>query len=114
MKINYIEYLINKDTIQFIIKAGIVLIVGSSLIFQFRYTLRNYDPTEKVKVYLKGAISNPEALIIAAEINIKKKKYDEALVDLKLAKSLNKINRIETSKIDLEIKELEKIINENE
>lgn len=112
MKINYTEYLINKDTIQFIIKAGIVLIVGSSLIFQFRYTLRNYDPTEKVKVYLKGVISNPEALIIAAEINIERKKYNDALVDLKLAKSLNKINKLETNKIDLEITKLEKIMNE--
>lgn len=112
MKINYIEYLINKELIQFIIKAGIVLIVGSSLIFQFRYTLRNYDPTEKVKVYLKGVISNPEALIIAAEINIERKKYNDALVDLKLAKSLNKINKLETNKIDLEITKLEKIMNE--
>lgn len=74
--------------LSFILKVFITLSVINILLFELRNILREVDPSTKVKIYLKGVITNPESLFQASLDLEKNGRIDDAILDMKLAISL--------------------------
>jgi hypothetical protein len=114
VKINYKKYWMNERMVNLYIITAVIVFSCSLVIAQLRTAFRDINISAKTKIYLKGVIVNPAALEYASEINIKKKKYDEAIIDLNLAKTLYILSNKDVSSIDNRIHEVEKIIAEAE
>lgn len=72
----------------FILKVFIIFSVANILLFQFRFILREFDPAPKVKIYLKGIVSNPESLYQASLLNENQGKLEDSIIDMRLAITL--------------------------
>ena len=70
--------------IGFILRVLIIFTTINVLYVEFRSFLREYDPSPKLKIYLKGAITNPEAFYLSSIELEKAGRLKDALVDLKL------------------------------
>ena len=78
----------NYVSLSFILKVVILFSVVNILLFELRFILRDFDPSPKIKIYLKGVISNPESLYQASLALENQGKFEDSILDIKLAITL--------------------------
>lgn len=79
---------LNYVNLSFILKIIIFFSVINILLFEFRFIMKELDLSPKTKIYLKGAISNPESLYQASLELENKGKFEDSILDMKLAITL--------------------------
>lgn len=111
MKINYISIIFNASYVRFLIRLFSIYIVFISLSGILITKLNNkiYQKYEYTiaKIYLKGLIYNPEALIISSDIYYRENRYEKSREDLILALGIYEMNGAYPEKV----KELRSRIN---
>ena len=114
MNIDYKKYFVSVEIIRVYIVIAVVFFSITLAIQQLRTALREFNPSQTTKIYLKGFINNPRSLILSARMHLENGKYDQALIDLELAKGLYEINKLNYDVIQEEIVKLKQIIKKND
>lgn len=114
MKIDYKKYFISEVYLRIYMLIAILLLCSSLLIQQMRMALREFNPSQTTKLYLKGFINNPKSFLLSARLHIKNGKYEQALIDLELSKGLYEINKLRYDEIQDEIIKIKEILKEKE
>lgn len=87
-EINLKEYINKKLVVNFLITISLIYVFLILLIYPINNMIKNYEPKDHVKVYLKGLITNPEVFYINAIYYYKRKEFSKAKLDIELAMGL--------------------------
>lgn len=83
-KIDYAKYFFDRTLIRMAVRLSIILVFLLGVFAGLNYVFKTAD--EKIYIiYLRGLISNPEALYQASLEYEKKNRYSKAIADMKLA-----------------------------
>ena len=86
--VKYSKLLLRKNLIVYFFKVLILWLFLTTFLFQVEKAIKSFELRDITRIYLKGVISNPEALFMTANAYLKNKKYDKALEDINLAISI--------------------------
>ena len=103
--VKYNKLLLRKNLIFYFLKILILWLFLTIFLFQVEKSIKSIELRDITRIYLKGTISNPEALYMTANIYFANKKYEKAFEDIELAISIRSDERFKTlrSKILLEL-----------
>ena len=97
--------------LSFILKVFIIFSVINILLLELRYIFKEADPSPKIKIYLKGLITNPESLFQGSLGLEKQGRIDDSIIDMKLAISLVETGNYSPtikSRYEIRLKNIEK------
>jgi hypothetical protein len=108
--IDYFRWILDRQLILFFIKTTLVLIMASIAMFLWGGLIgqsisksigksKGDEGHQIAKIYLKGLIQNPEAFVIAAEINSSRNRDKDAAIDLRMAIALAEVNHMDSARI---------------
>lgn len=101
VKIAYGDIFFSQNMIRFILKLFLVICAIKYATYSIESIGKKDDSAVPIKLYLKGLIVNPEALIISYERNISNGKVSQAKDDLRLAISLLESGGFSAEKVKL-------------
>ena len=90
-KIEFSEYLFNKNFANFLLKLIFIYLIINILIIQIDNKISRQDG-KVIALYFKGAVTNPEVFWKSAEQYRSVNRYDKAIVDIELAIGLLEAN----------------------